>query len=402
MPTVVRRKPNKPYPSFPLTAHPNGQWCKKIRGVVRFFGVWNDPDAALTRYHEQAADLHAGRRPRKTQADGDCTLKGLADRFLDHQNQRVTAGQIGARSYEDYRRCLDHFVRVLGEARAPEDLTAEDFQRYRTRLVRFGVRGDRGLGVHALGRALTLARGMFTWGESAGLIDRVPRWGNTMAKPTASDRRRSRATREREFGKSLFTPDETRRLMAVADPMLKAAILLGVNGGFGNTDVSALLRAALNLEAARIDFERPKTAVARVVPLWPETVDALRTMLNGERPKPFDESVAPLVFRSESGRPLVRQLVKRSDDGSIRKVTYVDRLGDRFDALLTECGLKRRGLGFYALRHTFRTWADETRDQHAIHLIMGHAIPGMSGVYIEEIGMDRLRAVTEHARAKLF
>jgi hypothetical protein len=36
-----------PRASFPLTAHPNGQWCKKIRGKVHFFGVWLDPDAAL-------------------------------------------------------------------------------------------------------------------------------------------------------------------------------------------------------------------------------------------------------------------------------------------------------------------------------------------------------------------
>jgi hypothetical protein len=33
---------------------------------------------------------------------------------------------------------------------------------------------------------------------------------------------------------------------------------------------------------------------------------------------------------------------------------------------------------------------------------MGHAIPGMSGIYIEQIGLDRLRAVTDYVRAKLF
>jgi hypothetical protein len=30
--------PPKPYPEFPFTAHPNGQWCKKIREKLHYFG----------------------------------------------------------------------------------------------------------------------------------------------------------------------------------------------------------------------------------------------------------------------------------------------------------------------------------------------------------------------------
>jgi hypothetical protein len=58
-----RKKPRKPYPTFPLTAHPNGQWCKRIRGKVHFFGVWGDPKTAMENYTRAAPDLHAGRRP---------------------------------------------------------------------------------------------------------------------------------------------------------------------------------------------------------------------------------------------------------------------------------------------------------------------------------------------------
>jgi len=58
-----RRNPPKPYPSFPLTPHPNGPWCRKIRGEIRFFGVWEDTDTALANHLHVAADLHSGRRP---------------------------------------------------------------------------------------------------------------------------------------------------------------------------------------------------------------------------------------------------------------------------------------------------------------------------------------------------
>ena len=33
-------RPQKPYDGFPLTAHPSGVWCKRIRGRLYYFGRW--------------------------------------------------------------------------------------------------------------------------------------------------------------------------------------------------------------------------------------------------------------------------------------------------------------------------------------------------------------------------
>jgi integrase len=55
------------------------------------------------------------------------------------------------------------------------------------------------------------------------------------------------------------------------------------------------------------------------------------------------------------------------------------------------------------LRHTFRTVADEVGDRPAIDLIMGHEDSSdMATHYVERIGVERLRKITEHVRTWTF
>jgi len=70
--------------------------------------------------------------------------------------------------------------------------------------------------------------------------------------------------------------------------------------------------------------------------------------------------------------------------------------------LLKRLGLHRAGVGFYVLRHTFRTVGDAARDPVAIDLIMGHSDPSMGAAYRECIEDARLLAVSNHVHAWLF
>ena len=392
-------KPHKPYPTFPLTPHPSGQWAKKIHGNTHYFGSWADPQTALERYHKQAADLHAGHSP--TIVVEDVTVKQLVNSYLGYQQDKVGSGEIGARHFEDCRRTVSDWARFMGMACAVSDLRPEDFGRYRVRLAKR-------LGTLSLGKHITLIRCMFNYAVEVDLIDRLPKLSRVFAPPAAHVVRRDQQKEELANGKKLFKPEE---VLALIDPpadygivtpsFLRPAVLLGINGGFGNTDLATLPLRAVDLDKALIAYPRPKTGVERVVPLWPETVTAMEKWI-ASRPRPQDAQHAGLVFLTPEGLPLVRQKVKTSEDGAIDGVVNLDRLSHEFNDLLEALSLKRHGLGFYTLRHTFRTWADETRDQHAIHRIMGHTLPGMSGVYVEEIGLDRLRAVANHVRGKLF
>ena len=389
-----RSKPAKPYQGFPLTAHPNGQWCKKIRGKVHFFGVWADPMAALENYNRQAADLQAGRRPRPPESPAGPTIKDLANAYLSMQHEKAERGLITPSWLRD---CLDTaraFVGFAGGDRPWADLRPDDFTGYRMDLYsRYGV--------CAVDRAITVVRAIFKHAYETDLIDRPVKYGGQFSKPTAKEKRQSRSRRERENGKRLFTASHIHTLLEHANGHLKAMILLGINGGFGNTDCAELPLSAVELDGALIDYERPKTAVQRVVPLWSETVLALRAAV-ASRPVPKKPEYSGLLFLTVFGNPWRNDRLHLANEGTGPRVSRQQAISAEFNKILKRTGMKRPGLGFYALRHTFRTWADEVKDQHAIHRIMGHAIPGMSGIYVEEIGMDRLRAVVDHVHDKLF
>jgi integrase len=120
-------------------------------------------------------------------------------------------------------------------------------------------------------------------------------------------------------------------------------------------------------------------------------VDALREAI-ATRPTPLDQADDGLVFLQRSGLRWVRETEhSRTDNVSVQ-----------FCALLKALGLYRDGIGFYALRHVFRTIADGARDQVAIDLMMGHTDPTMGAHYRERIDNGRLVAVANHVRAWLF
>jgi integrase len=139
---------------------------------------------------------------------------------------------------------------------------------------------------------------------------------------------------------------------------MTAMILLGINCGFSNADCGALPLAAVDLEAGIIDFPRPKTGIVRRCSLWPETVNAIREV-RAARPTPKNPEVAWLVFITKYGG----NGVKHDDPAFITKEMRKLRNASDF----------RGHRNFY----TFRTVADEARDQPTADFIMGYEIPQM-------------------------
>jgi integrase len=177
-------------------------------------------------------------------------------------------------------------------------------------------------------------------------------------------------------------------------------ILLGINGGLGNTDCATLPLSALNLETGWLDFPRIKTGIERKISLWSETIEALKDEI-GARRHPADKEYERIVFITRLGQPWVRFELSETKNKK-GKIEVAGKADDAIAKLLKELGIYRKGVTFYALRHTFETIAGGCRDQVAVDAVMGHVDASMAAEYREHIEDERLKAVIEHVRARLF
>ena len=181
----------------------------------------------------------------------------------------------------------------------------------------------------------------------------------TFKKPSRKTLRKHRA----EKGLRMFEAEELLKVIAAASQPMKAMILLGANCGFGNQDVATLPVKALDLKAGWVTFPRPKTGIDRRCPLWPETVAAVQEAL-AERPPAQEPGTRGHRVYDGAGNPWSKSAVSVPDPETGKLVlTNNGPVTQEFCKLLTRLGLKRPGVSFYALRHTFETVAGGSRDQ---------------------------------------
>ncbi|WP_010583089.1 tyrosine-type recombinase/integrase [Schlesneria paludicola] len=420
----AKGKPNlpaKPYADFPLFAHQTGRWAKKVRQKLRFYGRWgrtvsgevipvedgekaaSDALAEFQRcwpYHSQ------GREAPDTDDGAFLTLRALANRFLGAKESRVESGELSRTSFEDYYRTCEMLISHFGRQRRVDALTPEDFEGLRKAMAT-------GCNLTTLRNKVNHARIVFKFAFDSRLIDRPVNFGQSFDRPS---RMRLRATRELA-GKKLFSREEVLLILAALDghpiviegkskpvtwprsSVMRAMVLLGLNGGFGNTDCASLPQTAVDLKTGWLEFPRPKTAIKRRIPLWPETVAAIREAIS-VRPAAIDPDDSGLCFLTERGTRFVRvQASKQSE----HRIVVINSLARRFEQLLDAIKVgQRKGIGFYTFRHVFETIGGDSKDQVAVDSIMGHTDNTMAATYREEVADERLLAVTNHVRSWLW
>jgi integrase len=386
--------PPKKKKGFPLTPHATGKWQKKIHGKIYYFGSWakredgelvrledDGRDEALVIYNRFVFERLYGRLPNASNGENELSVGRLCNLYCDAQKKLLESGDIKPKTLSEYEQACDLIVAQFHGPRPVTTLGPNDFRQLRATMAKMW-------GVERLSKFIGYTKKPFIWGTDEGLIKQAMAYGQDYKRPKAALRRKNKEA----GGERMFTQQEIWELLdgrtakrgqnavCPASPQMRAMILLGLNGGWGNTDVALLPLKRINLKTGFIDYPREKNAIKRRLLLWPETAKALKAVLD-ERGNVDSE----LVFLTRFGNPWV--------NGKADSVCL------EFSKRMKALGINgRSSLGFYSLRSTFRTIADEVLDTPAIDLIMGHVTPGMSARYRQRIDDTRLKAVSDHVR----
>ena len=165
-----------------------------------------------------------------------------------------------------------------------DDLRPVDFEAFRTKLAAR-------LGVTSLANEVNRVRGILKYASDQRLISQPVHFGQSFDRPSKKSRRKAR----NEAGPRMFSREELltildaldgkpvtvdgKQVKPKADPQLRAMTLLGLNSALGPTDCANLRESHLDLASGWLDFPRVKTETPRRVPLWPLTVESLKSVL---------------------------------------------------------------------------------------------------------------------------
>ena len=202
-------------------------------------------DTILTKYLEERDDLQASRTPRLHQQEG-LTVRDAVNRFLTAKKALLNSDELSPRTWKDYYATAETLIAVFGATRHIADLAGEDFEKLRSRLAK--TRGP-----VALGNEIQRVRSIFAFAWNENLIDKPLRFGASFKKPSRKVIRRARNAAESR----IIEAEELRKIIDAAKGAMKAMILLGVNCGFGQSDVAGLPVKAIDLPRSWLDFARP-------------------------------------------------------------------------------------------------------------------------------------------------
>jgi integrase len=367
-----------------LFQHSNGQWAKKVKGKLRYFGT--DLDVALKRWATEKDHWLAGMVPPRV--DHNPSLAELANLYLDHCKKEVLAGEVRADQPSRAKETIARLIGSVGQDARLHLITPQHWWKFREDLA---IPVGRGLtrcdqrAASSIAADIKRIKAFINWSRRQKLLREDISPGDALNPPK---KQRSRLAKSLK-GNLCWTPEELREAVESADVHFKPVLLLAINCGMGVADIARLTRSGWrDRNGEFLHCPRHKTGVDRNVWLWPETIRAVEDARKS-RPKEHRQKYESCLLLTKGGLPWWR-----IEDGTNR-----DLASSAMRAVKSTVGTTRT---LYDCRRTFRTVASEVCDLEAINHCMGHDGGGEGGTYLQAISDERIKAVCQHVRTWMY
>jgi integrase len=392
--TMSRKTPVKWPPKvpdgFPMNVTARG-YVKTIGGKTRWICGKKSPAEALRIMYAKATRIAAKSPVLAPAPTGHVvSVHTLLGKWINAREADLHAGKLKPATFAQYRRSAKRIDAVIGTFKVDEYMPETTEQLHRELSTRHGA----DFGRRAVGH----------WRDCC-LYAEERRW----CRPVALGRKIVRSILSRPAARvkwTLMDKGQIKTLLAAAKAATEgrrndfrqqaeqfhAALLLALNGGYGPTELAEMPKSFVDVEKGVVKGLRGKTGVNHVCPLWPETLEALKLVLV-QRPDDV------LLFRTRNGNQWVETRAVMEAGHAVNSTGH-DNFKERWNELTRPLGLKVEGQGFYKLRHCHATAADKFGDDKARRVLMGHAMEGSTGHYVE-VGEDRLRKLVEFIRQEL-
>ena len=284
------------------------------------------------------------------------TIEGNVARFMSQKRAQVTGGELTAGRYANLDLHLKAFQDFVGGSNPVAAITSRIMTDFRTDLLDRKGRSEFS-GAYAKDR-LDAAKQFTRWLWQEETLAELPRiiesksFSITPAIPTIKT----------------LTVAEIKTLLDAASGQLKLFIMLGLNAGFTQKDISDLLNDEVDWRAGIIRRKRSKTKGFENVPevaykLWPETFRLLQE---------FRRQGSSQALANENGGALVT--VRLKENGRLHKV---DNIHTGYFRLCSRVDIKNRP--FKSLRKTSATLLRGSKEHTGLEtLFLGHAPRSMS------------------------
>ncbi len=324
--------------SNPISYHRHTKQYYVTRGGKRLY-LGSDKEQALRRYHEVGLSGTVG-SIEQASPPVDLSAKELANRFLAAQRANWRNPQGTLKSYRDW---VGRFLKDHRQLRVAE-FTIERFASWKLSLK------ERGYSPESINHYLSAVRAMFRFAEDTGLMDKAPKLKRVRNEPKQ---------RIGSAEKPIYSADDVRQLVSVANVQLKAMVMLALNCGFGPKDLHDLTWQ--DIKDGRITLPRSKTGVCQTYLIWPETQDLLDQVKERQVLRATRRSKRIGIHPNETHVFLTKFLHPWNKDS----------IAEEFRKLCKKAGLPC--YGFYRLRHCASTAMSLVANPHIHRRFMRHS-----------------------------